>query len=235
VTSDHLPGASGAYLKQVSELNPMWRATDLINLRSQTLGIPRCDTTATDAVGDLSQLREAFKNYLARIQTQFWQLPQPLLLQQLAAIDTQKLPELAAVVQRLRTVAECRGQFPKLAQEPWMVASLFHALKTAVVLPQSAAGIVRERYTRSFASRKELKAVQQAIVHIEQQYPQLYQLERDLFLTLQKLELVRAQHASTSAGSYGLWQSNYSWLVVICVFILIRAIVAYLRVGVSSQ
>ncbi len=221
------------YLRRVAELNPMWRSADLVDLRSRAFQITRQDKAKTTEAysGDIQQLRTAYRDFLHRIQAQFWQMPQPMLLQQLDSIDTQHLPELVPIIQRLRTVAAARGEFPKLAQEKWMIAPLFQAFKTAVVLPQSDAGLVRERFTGSIPNKKELAAIRKAADLIQQHYPHLYALESDFFETLRKVTLRKpksdmfaaADHSSDSEGWGGL-----GWFGIVILFVLIRGLLAFL-------
>jgi hypothetical protein len=178
------------------------------------------------ATSNVQQLRDAYKEFLNRIQAQFWQMPQPMLLQQLASINTAQLPELVPVLDRLKTVANCRSEFPKLAQEPWMVGPLFHAFKTAVVLPQAEAGIVRERFTGSIPSRKELGAIRTAVAKIEQSYPVLFALERNFFQTLLKLEL--NPHRPQAPQSESNWP-RYVWIALVVGFLILRALLVLFR------
>lgn len=186
------------YLKQVNQFNPMFQSAELVELRANQFQIVRQDQPKSSELtgDDLQQLRDSYKKFLNRIQAQFWQLPQPSLVQQLGTIDSSRLPELVPVLDRLKTVANCRSEFPKLAQEPWMIGPLFHAFKTAVVLPQAEAGVVRERFTSSIPHRRELAAIRYAVKNIEQYYPVLFALERNFFQTLLKLELPANRAAS---------------------------------------
>lgn len=220
------------YLKQVAELNPMWRSADLVDLRANQFNIRRQDRSKSSAVatGDLQQLRDLYKEQLHQIQSQFWQMPQPMLLQHLASINTAQLPEFVPVLDRLKTVANCRAEFPKLAEEAWMVGPLFHAFKTAVVLPQAEAGIVRERFTGSIPDQKELKAIRNAVGNIEQRYPVLFALERNFFQTLLKLELNQYRAASSlrAAQSESNWR-RYILLAIIVGIIILRALLVLFR------
>jgi hypothetical protein len=216
------------YLRLVADLNPIWRSSELVDLRAQQFNIPRMDRSKSfvDSTGDLQQLRDAYKEFLGRIQAQFWQMPQPMLLQQLASINTARLPELVPVLDRLKTVANCRSEFPKLAQEPWMVGPLFHTFKTAVVLPQAEAGIVRERFTGSIPSRKELGAIRNAVAKIEQSYPVLFALERNFFQTLLKLEL--NPHRPLAQQYESNWP-RYVWISIVIGFLILRVLLVLFR------
>jgi hypothetical protein len=225
--------SAAAYLKQVAELNPMWRSSDLIDLRASHFNTPRLDgsKSTTAETGDLNELRSAYKEYLNRIQAQFWQMPQPVLIQQLASIDTSRLPELVPVLDRLKTVANCRAEFPKLAQEPWMTWPLFHAFKTAVVLPQTEAGIVRERFTGSIPDKKELTRIRKAVANIEQQYPILYALERNFFQTLIKLELNTTVPKQTKSIRQDDGDGGFGWVIILICFIIIKVLAAVFTAG----
>ena len=120
--------AQARYLKQALDLNPVWRAADVIELRARALRRTRLDRPQIQADSvDVSQLRRAAKQQIAQLQTDFWKMPLDALKRQLETLDLQRLPELTPVVSRLRTAAACRVEFQKLAQAPWMDSQLFDA------------------------------------------------------------------------------------------------------------
>lgn len=108
-----------------------------------------------------------------------------------------------------------------------MVSSLFHAFKTAVVLPQSDAGFVRERFTGQIPTKKDLTAIRKAVEKIQQNYPTLYALERDFFETLRKLKLTKRKSSEAFDLGFdsGDFQGSFGWIGVLFVFLIIRGLI----------
>ena len=225
------------YLQRTFALNPVWRAEDIVSLRSRSLRIPRKDAISRkEETGvDVARLREAAKRQIGEIQSQFWKLPIDQLKRHLENMDVKKLPELAPVVKRLRTAAACRGEFPRLLQEPWMGRKLFEAFKAAAVLPPSEAGFVRERFMARITSKGQLKKIKAAVSKIESNYPVLYALERDWFTTLKKHKFVSSgsvYEEEYGGGGWSLDLSGFGWPAWLVVFMVIRVI---LRLMSSSH
>lgn len=222
------------YLKRALQLNPVWRAADVIELRSRALGLARLDRpqSEVDSV-DVARLRQAAKEQIAHVQTNFWKIPLESLKRTLEFIDVQRLPELAPVVNRLRTAAACRGEFPRLSQAAWMDSALFEAFKTAVVLPPADAGAVRERFLNRIEDKRQLKRIKTAVSRIESEYPILFALERDWFHTLKNYKLHRAPVMDGASGA-SFEMPEIGWPAWIGIFILIRVILRFL-IWSSSQ
>ncbi len=222
------PDAHRRYLSRAFELNPCWRSGDLIDLRSRALKLNRLDQqAATGADEKLAKLRRATKQRISRVQAEFWRLPLPELQQELAALDVRQLPELAAVARRLRTAAECRSEFPKLSQQPWMDRELFLAFKNAVALPAAEAGHARERFLVRLQSKRQLKRVKLAARKMQTEYPTLYALESDWLSTVDKYQWQRTPTENThqsgsSGGGISLGSFEFSWPVWLVVLIVLR-------------
>ncbi len=169
--------SANRYLRLAFQLNPMWQAEQLMDLRSRALRLPRLDkeqAVAGAGHDDMMALKIAARQQIQAIQSNFWKLPLDSLQQQLANIDVRRLPELAPVVERLRTTAACRAQFPPLSQESWMDPKLFNAFKTAVVLPPAEAGHIREFFLSRIGDKHQLKGLKKAAQMLEAKYPVLY-------------------------------------------------------------
>lgn len=202
----------------------------MIDLRARALKKNRLDKAESKAeLVDVSKLRQAAKNQIAAIQREFWKLPLADLKRQLESLDVRKLPELAPVVNRLRTAAACRGEFPRLSQESWMDGKLFEAFKTAVVLPPVEAGAVRERYLNRIADKVHLKKVQSAVKKIETDFPVLYALERDWFQTLKGFKIRKPESEYESADdSIDFDWSGMGWPAWLVIFVVIRILLRFM-------
>ena len=185
-------------------------------------------------MADVGILRQAAKTQIASVQREFWKLPLADLKRQLESLDVRKLPELAPVVNRLRTAAACRGEFPRLMQESWMDTKLFEAFKTAVVLPPVDAGTVRERFLSRITEKNQLKKIQTAVKKIEADFPVLYALERDWFQTLKgyKVQKTESEYAG-GGGSVDFDWSGMGWPLWLVIFFIIRVLLKL--VSMSGQ
>ena len=220
------PESHQRYLKYAFQLNPVWRAADVIDLRARALKKTRFDKSGSKAeLADVGKLRQVAKTQIASVQREFWKLPLADLKRQLESLDVRKLPELAPVVNRLRTAAACRGEFPRLMQEGWMDAKLFEAFKTAVVLPPVDAGSVRERFLSRVTEKTHLKKIQNAVKKIEADFPVLFALERDWFQTLKGFKIRRVESEYEGmGGSVDFDWSGMGWPLWLVIFIVIRVV-----------
>jgi hypothetical protein len=229
------PESHQRYLKHAFQLNPVWRAADVIDLRARALKKTRLDNNRSkEELANVGVLRQAAKAQIATLQREFWKLPLTDLKRQLESLDVRKLPELAPVVNRLRTAAACRGEFPRLMQESWMDAKLFEAFKTAVVLPPVDAGAVRERFLSRVTNKNQLKKLQAAVKKMATEFPVLYALEADWFQTIKgfKLQKVESEFAGVGGSADFDW-SGMGWPVWLLIFIVIRVLIRV--VSMSGQ
>ncbi len=226
--SNENPGANASerYLQLAFQMNPMWQATQLVDLRARALRLKRLDAgQTTEQQSDIASLRHSAKKQIAEIQESFWKMPLESLKRRLEVIDVRRLPELAPVVGRLRTAAACRAAFPKLSQESWMDNKLFNAFKSAVVLPPTEAGYARESFMARIRDQSHLKKIRQSVRKLEQEYPLLYSLEHDWFQTLTKHKLrhVSVDGATSSGVSFSLLEMG--WPMWLLIFIAVRVLI----------
>jgi hypothetical protein len=222
------------YLDQAFAMNPVWESARLLDLRRQTLGLSRHDNSQVAALAyeDAQLQREIVRRQVIAAQKEFWQLPIDQLQRSLSAIDVQDVPDFAPVVNRLKTAASCRGEFPKLAQLKGMDMGLFNAFKSSVVKPPADAARVKERFLQSIEDRKQLKQVQKAAKLIQREYPILYALEKDWFATLSKakrrssmsLEVDGAGVAEGVLGSVASIPWFGWWIILLTIKYLLIAI-----------
>ena len=191
-----------SYLQNALRLNPIFESAECLALRRALLGVERVDKVDVTSREERNQQREALRRQIGMVQSEFWRLPLDQLQRSLSALDTRNCPEFAPVVNRLRTAAACRGEFPKLGQMAGMHAGLFNTFKSSVVLPPVDAARVKERFLRSIQDKKQLKEIRKASRLIQKTYPILYALERDWFGTIAKLKLYgsRIDYGQTGQG-----------------------------------
>lgn len=224
------------YLDLVFRMNPVWQAVEVLDFRRKALGLKRHDLDKGPSQADLGAQRNLVRRQIAHLQGEFWKLPLERLQHSLNAIDVQRVPEFGPVVSRLKTAADCRGEFPKLSQMPGMDLPLFNAFRSAAVLPPVEAGRVRDRFLRSIDDRKRMKAVQKAAKLIQTEYPALYALEQDWFATLTKMKRVTSSVSglSTSSTSYessGSFSFEIPWYGWWAMIVLLKIIL----VGLSRH
>ncbi len=220
------PDAYRKYLTRAFELNPCWRAGELIDLRARALKLRRLDQMESKHDPEaLSKLRSGAKQQIARLQAEFWKLPMNELKHQLESLDVRSLPDLAAVVKRLKIVAACRGEFPKLSQESWMDRELFQAFKNAIVMPPAEAGYARERFLARIKDKRQLSRVKAAVRRLQTEFPVLFALESDWFATVAKYKLHRASAGNEdNSGQGGFELPGIGWPAWLIIFVILRVL-----------
>lgn len=229
--------ATARYLKRALALNPVWESAAVCDLRSRAFKKPRLDRTTDSDTNQnaIVRARKSANTTLQRLQSEFWKLPIDELNTQLSSIEVELLPELQPVINRMRKIAEHRSDFPPLSQESWMVPELFQALKKSAVLPPTEAGYVRERFLRRIKSRQQLRRIKTAAKRLESAYPALYEIQRDWFQTLQKQKgVTKTVDPEYGSGGVEFSMPEFGWPAWLILFIVLRAIVAAMRMAGSN-
>jgi hypothetical protein len=220
------------YFGQILQLNPLYDPAGVLALRRKTLGLPAAVREEAFQGAATSQQRATVMAALDRIRREFWTLSLSQLQTTLEAINVERLPELRPLVARLRTVAACRGEFPRLASSVTGALPLFHAFKSAVVLPPAEAARHKEEFIRKVRDRQQVKLVRRTVRSIEREHPMLYELEKDWFETLSKLK-VRRSKASKAEGvpsrTGDVEWSYFSPALAFAVIVMIRILLAVMR------
>ena len=217
------------YLRLAFQKNPMWESEQLLDLRRKTFRIAKAVAEPKVTMDpQAGKKRDAMRRAVDKIQHEFWTLPLEELQRKVSAIDIKEAPDVAGVVKRLRTAAMCRSEFPKLASAKGMHLPLFHAFKTAVVLPPSEAGYVREQFLRSIEDRKQLKTIKRSIGIIQKEYPVLYALEKDWFKTIRETKAPPRERAEQGSLFEGADFSGagvvFSWPFIFFLLMLFRVL-----------
>lgn len=222
------------YFSRMLQMNPLHDPAGVLAVRRRALGLKAAvDDGPLVSAAPTGQLRAAALEELDRLRREFWTLPLQPLQSALEGIDVKRLPDLVPLVTRLRTVAACRSAFPQLASTPGIHLPLFHAFKTAVVLPPGEAGPHKEKFIRSIKDKEQLKRTRQTVQKIRQEYPVLFQLESDWFETLSKIKKPRAKSVSREEPEY-VFESETNWGalspgIIVAIVILLRILLAALR------
>ncbi|MGB7347877.1 MAG: hypothetical protein WBD20_26870 [Pirellulaceae bacterium] len=201
-----------AYVREMLEMNPMWESSAILKRRRELWGIdvqssPTATVSSTASAGPSSSTHveeqadrrreERARRSLETLQTQFFQLPAEKLSQHLQFLTHDRLPEFAAVAKRLKMVAQHRNTLLKINHEiddSKFTYSLLHGL----VSPAAKAGSLREQYIESIIAERRVKPSCEMIRTLVQQYPEIYELERDwlnLFLDKANQKQWIAQYA----------------------------------------
>lgn len=173
------------YCRRLLHMNPLYDAAAVLEARRKAFGLK--PATALDAwtwSRPSAAERQAVEQQLERLRRDFWTLPQDSLKAQLGQLNVRRLPELQPVVARLRMVAACRGEFPRLVAEQGIDRNLFAAFKTSAVLPPAEGGPVKEQFLRSLHDPDRHRQAVATAKRIRDGHPLLYQLEKDWFDTL---------------------------------------------------
>lgn len=180
-------------------MNPIFESGECLALRRSLLRKEQFNGVDTIDADNRDRQRDALRDQIQLIQREFWKLPLDRLEEMIQALDAANFPELRPIVNRLRTVAESRVEFPKLGQFQGMDMGLFNAFKAIVVLPPGDAVRARSQFVRSIQDKKRLKSVQNGVFLIQKEFPQLMELEKDWFTSLSKMT-----SGSLQAGTAGL-------------------------------
>ncbi len=206
------------YLKQQLAMDPRGSAARIIALRARQLGL------ASSGVGAAQQLQPPravadARKAIDAIRGQFWTLPINALNQQLMAIDLRPYPELATVVDGLKRAAAIRAEFPKLAQRLNGDLGLFHCVKQAVTMPPRDVAGMKESVMRSLLAGENIKAYKSAAKVIKEEFPAIYELQREWIDEILKAKRLRRD---TAARSQEFTFGAPSWVFAILFILLLR-------------
>jgi len=186
------------YLQANLTANPVYDAGLIIARREKLLG-RSSDEPAAPSNRQREARQAALTARLDTIRSQFWSAPLSQLKEQLNRLPVSEFPDLDIAIARLKQVALCRPDFPRLAQHRRANKVLFNALKAVVVLPPSQAGATRERANRSLAKVQPQK-LRRMITMMKKEFPHLYQLEADWLKQVGRLKKYAASTESALTG-----------------------------------
>lgn len=168
------------YCAELLRINPLYDPVGVLAFRREKLGIkPAVPPETWQWSMPSTEERRKVEQQLDRIRQEFWTLALDQLKAVLEKLDVRRLPEFQPAVSRLRIVAGCRSEFPKLAAEQGMNRDLFAAFKTAVVLPPAEAGPIKQRFLRSLHDADRHRSAVSTAKMIKSKHPLIYDLERD--------------------------------------------------------
>ncbi|MCR9207209.1 MAG: hypothetical protein NXI28_03190 [bacterium] len=183
---------SNGYLRSMLDINPVWQSASALQLRRKTLRMPNHDRRQSgvdsDSVDDMvakHQKRAKARETVTHLQQKFFHLSDDELSSGLASLNAEEVPELAPTIRRLQTAASERNSFVTMLDDKKFDRELVIALGTSVVLPQSDAGYVREKYIQNLTTKSSRKRARETSLKIQKAYPNLFALERDWLTTLQ--------------------------------------------------
>ncbi|MFG0266645.1 MAG: hypothetical protein ACF8AM_16085, partial [Rhodopirellula sp. JB055] len=181
-----------AYLRSMLDINPVWQSASALQLRRKTLRLPNHDPRQSgvdaDSVDDMvvqHQKRAKARETVTHLQKQFFHLSDDELDSALSSLSTAEVPELAPTIRRLQTAASERNSFVTMLNDKKFDRELVIALGKSVVLPQSDAGYVREKFIQNLTTKSSRKRARETSLKIQKAHPNLFALERDWLTTLQ--------------------------------------------------
>ncbi|WP_236623635.1 hypothetical protein [Rhodopirellula baltica] len=180
------------YLRSMLDINPVWQSASALQLRRKTLRMPNHDRRQTgvdsDSVDDMvakHQNRAKARETVSHLQQHFFHLSDEELSTGLASLNAEEVPELAPTIRRLQIAASERNSFVTMLADKKFDRELVIALGKSVVLPQSDAGYVREKFIQNLTTKNSRKRARETSLKIQKAYPNLFALERDWLTTLQ--------------------------------------------------
>ena len=174
------------YLARVLRMNPLSESEKIIAFRATILGKTAENKQLPD--NSVQQLRQNATRKIEELRKRFWTTPQNQLLQELQSIDVSQLPDMQHSVARLQTIARLLPQFEKLAQHPQTRINLVNTIKRMIMMSPREAGSVKAAYLRKASYASALPIVQNMIVMMHSEFPQIYDLESDWFYEISKLK-----------------------------------------------
>ncbi len=160
-----------------------------------------------------------------RIRGEFWELPIDQLQSELGTIDTQSLPELQLVVDRLARAAAARAEFPRLSAAIHKRTRLFTYIRRSVsAMPRDLAGI-KELAWRDALQNGYGREIKWAARLIKQEYPTIYAIDPHW---IDDLITVRAP----SGARWSLLNLKFpvpGWVLAIVFFAIFRLLAALNR------
>jgi len=175
------------YLSRLLQMNPVSQGEEIIALRTKAFHRQARKSSPSIARPEaVFDKRRVLLEKLEAVRTNFWQLPLPLLQQELSQLDATEFPDVHATVKRLHTVANHREGFPVLAQMRGFDGDLFGAIKKVLVAPARETAILREQVLSSFQKRARNKKGRRMVRLLEKEMPEVYRLETDWFNALKR-------------------------------------------------
>lgn len=219
------------YLSRVLRANPLERADDIVRGRARFLGLKdrKAEGLSAPDPGEVRESRAYVAERIDEIRERFWSMQVSHIKAAIGDLDLEPFPDLERAAERLRTVAVHRKQFPALAQERGFDSNFFECLKLVFVLPAKEAAEQRERALNLAKHPRKAKRIKKMIRSLEQQMPEVYDLEAEWFdvLRRQRPEKAHSQRASSShSDSEGIGCSWGWWVGIVVVLRLLRLLVS---------
>ncbi len=210
-----------AYVTKALRQNPFEQSASIVRRRNRLLGLlPR--EQKTQAQPDTASPLEARKRLQAeidRVRKAIWKDPIPELSRALAALDTDRFPDLGSSVRRLQTIVGHRDRFPGLTAHKDFDGDFFEVFREVLAASPRESAMLKEKVLVRFGKRRLRKKGTRMIRLIQRELPQLYELESDWLGTLTRRRprqwVVSSSIPEIKTSSSGASIPWWVWLVLI--------------------
>jgi hypothetical protein len=208
------------YVELALQLDPARQASEIVAARSAALG--RTAGSSAPSYADIERSRQQRRQVLEsleRVRSELWTMPDHELTAALDGISAARLERIAAE----------RGVLLELKTEMGFNPIVFQSLEQILTHPKRETAAAREQFLNTIALPQYRKKRRIMVERLRQRAPYTYQLESELFDSLQKRNMRRGlpwaiKRPAPTTDTRG---SNYSWaywLVGVAAFQLLRAI-----------
>lgn len=217
-----------AYLQRALKMNPVTEAEQFVSLRNRfhRLEDKRSDSQS-DQIDGYEQ-REAIAASIAQMRVSFWQTDLEEMKRSLQALSLDHYPDLKNAAERLLILAENRHKFAQLAANKNFNRGLLNSLKEILPLSQKDAAAPKDALLQKVTDPTRSKQVRRSLKVLEQQAPEIYQLEIEWFDTLRKVKPFKGAEQVASSGSSSDGESS-GWVIWIAIIIIANIVRALLR------
>jgi len=214
-----------AYLRTVLAMNPAQDAEELLGVRNSYHGIKRKAASKKADEKDLHELREEIANEIDELRETFWTMDLKELKIRLSKLELKHFPDLRNAAERLGTMAIARHEFPQLATDEDFDSNFFSRLKKILIIsPRDAGDLKDEVLLRVRKSPKITKRVKKMIRLLEDELPDVYDLEVDWFEMLLASEKLRSRGSFNSQSESSVDSAGITWGAIIVILIVLRVV-----------
>lgn len=223
------------YLTRVLNLNPIFQASEIVQLRNKYLGLKSLPS-ASQMDGDNAEFEErraVAVRTIERVREQFWQMPLEGLRSKLNGLKLNAFPDLKHAATRLAISAANRDAFPSLVQHKDFDSSLFAALKTVLVSSPRDVVSVKEKFRKRLRNKEDRRQAVRMVRLLESRTPEVYELEQDWLDSILRYRPPKTAKSANGGQSWSGFEFSFEgwgwvvWIAVILGFRVIRFMMSH--------
>ena len=207
------------YLAAALPLNPVIESGRLIALRAKYLRIEQPTPATKQAEYDaLLEQRQKMSVHLEALRKNFWKSDIGKIRKSLQSLELDRFPDLRIARDRLRTLAEHRPEFARLAEQGIDDPDFFRSLRLILVAAPRKAATERDDLFESIRSAERLRRIRKMIRSIRKRMPDIYALEADWLESILRMRKRRLSGGSGFSLDFDLGGLGcFFWIIVIIV------------------